>query len=66
MKTVLISGASVAGPALAYWLRRHGFAPSADGLRSNVRTLVFGAERRFIHHLGTPGAGHREPRRARA
>lgn len=24
-KTVLISGASVAGPALAYWLNRHGF-----------------------------------------
>ncbi|GII42096.1 FAD-dependent monooxygenase [Planotetraspora phitsanulokensis] len=28
MKTVLISGASVAGPALAYWLHRHGFAPT--------------------------------------
>ncbi|WHT15858.1 FAD-dependent monooxygenase [Crossiella sp. CA-258035] len=27
-KTVLISGASVAGPALAYWLRRHGFRPT--------------------------------------
>ncbi|WP_306210993.1 FAD-dependent monooxygenase [Actinoplanes sp. RD1] len=25
MRTVLISGASVAGPALAYWLHRHGF-----------------------------------------
>ena len=25
---VLISGASVAGPALAYWLRRHGFEPT--------------------------------------
>ncbi|WP_433682067.1 FAD-dependent monooxygenase [Nocardia sp. CA-119907] len=24
-KTVLISGASIAGPALAYWLTRHGF-----------------------------------------
>jgi 2-polyprenyl-6-methoxyphenol hydroxylase-like FAD-dependent oxidoreductase len=24
--TVLISGASIAGPALAYWLRRHGYA----------------------------------------
>ncbi|MFJ2033116.1 FAD-dependent monooxygenase [Streptosporangium sp. NPDC087985] len=28
MKNVLISGASVAGPALAYWLRRHGFTPT--------------------------------------
>jgi 2-polyprenyl-6-methoxyphenol hydroxylase-like FAD-dependent oxidoreductase len=27
-KTVLISGASIAGPALAYWLRRHGFQPT--------------------------------------
>ena len=26
-RTVLISGASVAGPALAYWLHRHGFRP---------------------------------------
>jgi 2-polyprenyl-6-methoxyphenol hydroxylase-like FAD-dependent oxidoreductase len=27
-RTVLISGASIAGPALAYWLRRHGFEPT--------------------------------------
>ncbi|HJP80130.1 MAG TPA: FAD-dependent monooxygenase [Pseudonocardiaceae bacterium] len=27
-KTVLISGASIAGPALAYWLHRHGFRPT--------------------------------------
>ncbi|WP_030669645.1 FAD-dependent monooxygenase [Streptomyces rimosus] len=26
--TVLISGASVAGPALAYWLRRYGYRPT--------------------------------------
>ncbi|MFC6517687.1 hypothetical protein ACFQFR_35840 [Streptomyces goshikiensis] len=26
-QTVLISGGSVAGPALAYWLHRHGFTP---------------------------------------
>jgi 2-polyprenyl-6-methoxyphenol hydroxylase-like FAD-dependent oxidoreductase len=26
-QTVLISGASIAGPALAFWLRRHGFRP---------------------------------------
>jgi len=25
---ILISGASVAGPVLAYWLRRHGFTPT--------------------------------------
>ncbi|GAA4724850.1 FAD-dependent monooxygenase [Phytohabitans rumicis] len=28
MTTVLISGASIAGPALAYWLRRHGLTPT--------------------------------------
>jgi 2-polyprenyl-6-methoxyphenol hydroxylase-like FAD-dependent oxidoreductase len=27
-KTVLISGASVAGPTLAYWLKRNGFVPT--------------------------------------
>ncbi|GAB2866536.1 FAD-dependent monooxygenase [Actinocorallia aurea] len=36
-KTVLISGAGVAGIAAAYWLRRHGFAPTvverAPGIR---------------------------------
>jgi 2-polyprenyl-6-methoxyphenol hydroxylase-like FAD-dependent oxidoreductase len=26
--TVLISGASVAGPTLAYWLRRYGYRPT--------------------------------------
>ena len=26
-RTVLISGASIAGPALAFWLRHHGFRP---------------------------------------
>jgi 2-polyprenyl-6-methoxyphenol hydroxylase-like FAD-dependent oxidoreductase len=27
-RTILISGASIAGPALAYWLRRYGFQPT--------------------------------------
>jgi 2-polyprenyl-6-methoxyphenol hydroxylase-like FAD-dependent oxidoreductase len=27
-KNILISGASIAGPALAYWLRRYGFNPT--------------------------------------
>src|SRR5690349_5947463 len=26
--TILISGASIAGPALAYWLKRYGFTPT--------------------------------------
>jgi 2-polyprenyl-6-methoxyphenol hydroxylase-like FAD-dependent oxidoreductase len=28
MTGVLVSGASVAGPALAYWLGRYGFEPT--------------------------------------
>ncbi|MWA16208.1 FAD-dependent monooxygenase [Streptomyces sp. BA2] len=28
MRTVLVSGSGIAGPVLAYWLRRHGFAPT--------------------------------------
>lgn len=39
VKSVLISGAGVAGPTLAYWLARHGFRPTvverAQGLRSS-------------------------------
>jgi 2-polyprenyl-6-methoxyphenol hydroxylase-like FAD-dependent oxidoreductase len=38
-QTVLISGAGIAGPTLAYWLARHGFHPTvvehAAGLRSS-------------------------------
>src|SRR5262245_1044375 len=39
MRTVLICGAGVAGPTLAYWLARAGFRPTvverADGQRSS-------------------------------
>ncbi|MFF8411565.1 FAD-dependent monooxygenase [Streptomyces omiyaensis] len=28
MRTVLVSGGGIAGPVLAHWLRRHGFAPT--------------------------------------
>ena len=27
-RTILISGAGIAGPTLAYWLLRHGFTPT--------------------------------------
>ena len=53
IRNILISGASVAGPALAYWLRRYGFnvtvverapAPRSGGqaidLRGTARTVV--------------------------
>lgn len=47
--TVLISGAGIAGPALAYWLRRHGFdvtivekagAPRAAGYKVDMRGVA--------------------------
>ena len=45
MKTVLISGAGIAGPTLAFWLRAAGFQPTmierADDLRSGGYVIDF-------------------------
>ncbi|MCG8921480.1 FAD-dependent monooxygenase [Lentzea sp. CC55] len=45
---VLISGAGVAGPALAHWLARHGFSPTvverAPSLRSGGQAVDFRGE----------------------
>jgi 2-polyprenyl-6-methoxyphenol hydroxylase-like FAD-dependent oxidoreductase len=42
---ILISGAGIAGPTLAYWLKRYGFAPTlverAPGLRSGGYVIDF-------------------------
>ncbi|WP_326694869.1 FAD-dependent monooxygenase [Streptomyces sp. NBC_01267] len=47
-RTVLISGASIAGPALAYWLGRHGFEPTvvelAPALREGGQAVDFRGE----------------------
>jgi 2-polyprenyl-6-methoxyphenol hydroxylase-like FAD-dependent oxidoreductase len=44
-QAVLISGASIAGPALAYWLNRYGFRPTvvekAPALRSGGQAVDF-------------------------
>src|ERR1700759_2462115 len=44
-QNILISGASVAGPALAWWLARHGFRPTvverAPRLRGGGSALDF-------------------------
>ncbi|MFD8977227.1 FAD-dependent monooxygenase [Streptomyces sp. NPDC059593] len=37
-RTVLISGASIAGPALALWLHRYGFAPTVVERAPELRT----------------------------
>jgi 2-polyprenyl-6-methoxyphenol hydroxylase-like FAD-dependent oxidoreductase len=71
MRTVLISGASVAGLSLAYWLRRHGFQPTlverAGAVRSGGQAVdIRGTAREVVtrmgildtiraHHTGTHG-----------
>lgn len=56
-RRVLISGAGVAGPTLAYWLARHGFQPTvverAQGLRSSGNPVdVRGAAVRVAERMG--------------
>ncbi|MGV9303781.1 MULTISPECIES: FAD-dependent monooxygenase [unclassified Nonomuraea] len=56
-RTVLISGASIAGTTLAYWLHRHGFTPTvverapeirAGGYKIDIR----GAALEVVAHMG--------------
>lgn len=56
-KTVLISGASIAGPALAYWLRRYGFEPTiverAPALREGGYKIdIRGAAVEVVERMG--------------
>ncbi|QPP08890.1 FAD-dependent oxidoreductase [Streptomyces bathyalis] len=50
-RTVLVSGASIAGPALAYWLRQYGFEPTvvelAPALRGGGQAVDFRGETHF-------------------
>jgi 2-polyprenyl-6-methoxyphenol hydroxylase-like FAD-dependent oxidoreductase len=55
--SVLISGASIAGPALAYWLHRYGFAVTvverAPALRPGGQTVdLRGASRDVVERMG--------------
>lgn len=59
-RTVLISGASIAGPALAFWLARYGFRPvvveRADALRLGGQNIdVRGAGRKVVRRMGIEG-----------
>ncbi|MFD7441791.1 FAD-dependent monooxygenase [Streptomyces sp. NPDC059909] len=47
-RTVLISGASVAGPALALWLHRYGFAPTVVERAPELRTGGYKVDLRGI------------------
>lgn len=56
-QSILISGASVAGPALAFWLHRYGFQPTiverAPALRPGGYAIDFrGASLRVIERMG--------------
>lgn len=60
-RTVLISGASVAGPALAYWLHRAGMRPvvveRAPGIRPGGQTVdLRGAGRAVAQRMGIEDA----------
>ncbi|MFC6080070.1 FAD-dependent monooxygenase [Sphaerisporangium aureirubrum] len=57
MTNILISGASVAGPALAFWLRRHGFHPTvverAPALREGGYKIdIRGAALEVVDRMG--------------
>ncbi len=56
-KTILISGASIAGPSLAYWLSRHGFRPTvverAPAIRPGGYAVDFrGASMQVLERMG--------------
>jgi 2-polyprenyl-6-methoxyphenol hydroxylase-like FAD-dependent oxidoreductase len=50
-RRILISGASVAGPALAYWLRRHGFSPTVVERAPQLRGGGYAVDFRGAAHL---------------
>jgi 2-polyprenyl-6-methoxyphenol hydroxylase-like FAD-dependent oxidoreductase len=59
-KSVLISGASIAGPALAYWLSRYGFRPvvveRSNGLRAGGQGVdLEGAAQNVTRLMGLEG-----------
>jgi 2-polyprenyl-6-methoxyphenol hydroxylase-like FAD-dependent oxidoreductase len=60
-RTILISGAGLAGSALAFWLRRAGFTPTvvevAPGLRPGGQTVdLRGAGRTVVERMGLMSA----------
>jgi 2-polyprenyl-6-methoxyphenol hydroxylase-like FAD-dependent oxidoreductase len=51
-KNILISGASSAGPALAYWLRRHGFNTTVVERAPALREGGYAVDLPGSAHLG--------------
>lgn len=57
MKRVLISGASIAGPTVGWWLARHGFdvtiVERSDGVRDGGQTVdIRGASKVVVERMG--------------
>jgi len=50
-RTILISGAGIAGPVLAYWLRRYGFTPTVVERAPAVREGGYAVDFRGPVHL---------------
>ena len=50
-REILISGASVAGPALAWWLARHGFRPTVVERAPHLRGGGYAVDFRGAVHL---------------
>ena len=50
-RDILISGASVAGPALAWWLSRHGFRPTVVERAPQLRGGGYAVDFRGAAHL---------------
>ena len=50
-RDILISGASVAGPALAYWLSRYGFHPTVVERAPQLRGGGYAVDFRGAAHL---------------
>jgi 2-polyprenyl-6-methoxyphenol hydroxylase-like FAD-dependent oxidoreductase len=46
-KDILISGASIAGPILAYWLKRYGFNPTVIERAPQLRAGGYPVDVRF-------------------
>src|SRR5215469_8423995 len=53
-RDILISGASVAGPALAYWLSRYGFRPTVVERAPQLRGGGYAVDFRGAAHLTLP------------
>ncbi len=54
-RRILISGASVAGPALAYWLARRGFSPTVVERAPQLRGGGYAVDFRGATHLSVLG-----------